>query len=274
MNEAEARIGIDFGGALPIEDAIAWAGDNDIRHIDVQIDADLMRLADGGPETEALRKQASERGVAVHLHTLSGMNMAEFSPFAAEAATRYLNAYIDAAAAIGAATVVVHGGYHFTADYDRRRAASLERLRHAIDRAAARNVVLMLENMNKEPADAEVKYLAHSLDECRYYFAQLPAPHIAWSFTVNHAHLLPEGIAGFVDGLDMSRCREVRIADCRGTVEEHLFPGDGTIDFADMFRRIERAGYRDRYTLAFGTPDDMLRGRAILACDLAMATGA
>ena len=31
---------------------------------------------------------------------------------------------------------------------------------------------------------------------------------------VNHAHLVPEGIAGFVDALDMSRVEEVRLAIC------------------------------------------------------------
>ncbi len=48
------------------------------------------------------------------------------------------------------------------------------------------------------------------------------------------------------------------------TPEEHLRPGEGTIDFARMFRRLEDAGYRGHYMLAFGSPDDLLRGRAHL----------
>lgn len=62
----------------------------------------------------------------------------------------------------------------------------------------------------------------------------------------------------------MTRCREVRLADCRGTVEEHLRPGEGTMDFADMFARIEAAGFRGHYMNQFGTLDDMLEGRRYL----------
>jgi len=48
------------------------------------------------------------------------------------------------------------------------------------------------------------------------------------------------------------------------TPGEHLRPGEGTIDFARMFHRLEGAGYRGHYMLAFGSPDDMLQGRAHL----------
>ena len=60
---------------------------------------------------------------------------------------------------------------------------------------------------------------------------------------------------------DLGRCGEVRLADNRGGKEEHLYPGAGTIDFKAMFDQIEGAGYRGHYMLAFGTIEDMLRGR-------------
>ena len=61
------------------------------------------------------------------------------------------------------------------------------------------------------------------------------------------------------------RCGEVRLADCRGIIEEHLYPGQGGIDFAAMFARIEIEGYRGHYMQAFGSLEDMLSGRATLA---------
>jgi len=96
----------------------------------------------------------------------------------------------------------------------------------------------------------------------RYYFDAIRSPAFKLSFTVNHAHLVPEGIAGFVDALDISRVEEVRLADSfRNGHEVHLKPGAGDIDFADMFQRIEGKGFNGRYTNAFGSPDDMLAGR-------------
>ena len=38
-------------------------------------------------------------------------------------------------------------------------------------------------------------------------------------------------------------------------------PGEGIIDWTDMFRRVEATGFTGHYTNAFGSLDDMLRGR-------------
>ncbi len=259
------RIGIDLGKQVAFEDAIKWAAENGVKVINLGLDGpanDPATLTDR--RAAGIREQAAQAGVTLGLHTLSAVNMAEDSPFVRDAVDAYMKSYIDAAARLGCSWIVVHAGYHFTDDVERRTGVSLERLQRLGDAAGAKGVRLLLENMNKEPADAEVHYLACYLDECRRYFDALPAETVGWAFTVNHAHMLPEKIAGFVDGLDMARCGEVRIADNKGDKEEHLQPGDGTIDFADMFARIEDAGYRGHYMNAFGSPDDMLKGRDYL----------
>jgi len=60
----------------------------------------------------------------------------------------------------------------------------------------------------------------------------------------------------------MDRVEEVRLADCfrqrpRGASEARA----GDLDFGDMFRRIEGAGLPGHYMNAFGSLDDMLKGR-------------
>ncbi len=166
--------------------------------------------------------------------------------------------------ATGAGWVIVHAGYHFTDDYRMRRQAGLDRLRRAGDYAEKRGALLLLENTNREPEQAEVKYLASTLEECLFYFDALRSPAIGFAFTANHAHLWPEGIAGFVEALDFTRCREVRLADCRGTVRSILRPGEGTIDFGSMFRLLEEKGFTGHYMNQFGSLQDMLDGRDYL----------
>src|ERR1044071_4310628 len=140
--------------------------------------------------------------------------------------------------------------------------AGRDRLRRLADYAERKDALLLLENLNKEPEQAEVHYLAHTVEEWRYYFDRIDSPSFCLSFTANHAHLVPEGVAGFVDALDWTRVHEVRLADCfRNGYEVHLRPGEGDLDFADMFRRIEGAGFRGHYMNAFGSLDDMLAGR-------------
>ena len=181
-----------------------------------------------------------------------------------------MRAYIDAATRLGAGWIVVHGGFHFTGDYAGRRAASLARLERALPHAEKKGVHLLLENLNKEPKSAEVHYLCHSLEECQFYFHNLKGAHLGWAFTANHAHFEPEGIDGFIDALGLARAGEIRLADNRGELEEHLHPGQGNIDFRRLFQRLEGAGFRGHYMCAFGSLDDVLRGRDDLA---ALAAG-
>lgn len=258
------RIGVDVGRGLSAEDAIRWAAANGVRFLDVQTDLAPNALASMSGRAAAIRGLCEETGVSLGLHTLSGVNIAEVSPRVSEAADAYLRDYIDLAAATGAGWVIVHAGYHFTSDYTMRREAGLERLKRAVAYGEAKGVLLLLENTNREPKDAEVQYLACTLEECLWYFDKLSSPHLGMAFTANHAHLYPEGVAGFVEALDFTRCREVRLADCHGSVEEHLCPGQGSMDFADMFARIEAKGFRGHYMNQFGTLEEMLEGRRYL----------
>jgi len=141
----------------------------------------------------------------------------------------------------------------------------LERLKRIAGYAEKNNVRLLLENLNKEPAEAEVHYLGHTLEEWQYYWALLASPSFKLSCTVNYAHLVPEGVTGFADALDFAHVGEVRLADCyRNGHEVHLKPGAGDLDFGDMFRRVEGKGFQGHYTNAFGSLEDRLAGRDYL----------
>jgi sugar phosphate isomerase/epimerase len=259
------RIGVDLGGRRSLDDGLAWAAAHDVHYVDTCLE--------GAPDhpnapvtwtvtrVSALRKACERHQIHLGLHSSSAVNVAETSPLLTEAADHYLKSYVELAGLLGAEWVVIHAGYHFSGDFQARQASSLERLQRAAGLAERAGVHLLLENLNREPEHAEIRYLAHNLEECRYYFDKIQSPNLGWAFTVNHAHLVPEGIDGFLDAMDLRRCGEVRLADSHGRYEQHLRPGEGTIDFARMFRRIEGAGYRGHYMMAFGTLDDMLKGR-------------
>jgi sugar phosphate isomerase/epimerase len=259
------RIGIDAARRAPAEDAVRWAAANQVYYLDIQLDTApnaMERFDDAACAT--IRQSCAAAGIHLGLHTLSGVNIAEISPFVRDAADRYLTAYIDLAAKTGAEWVVVHGGYHFTGCYELRKQASIERLKRAVGYAEEQGVLLTLENLNGEPERAEVHYLPDTLEDTIWYFDQIRSPNLKWAFTINHAHYDPVGIAGFIDGMDMTRCEEVRVADNNGEYELHLHPGTGTVDFVDMFRRIEATGFDGHYMCGWGTLEKMLEGRDYL----------
>jgi sugar phosphate isomerase/epimerase len=258
------RIGVDIGRKMRLEDAIEWAAANGVRHIDIQLDTGANAVTTFDAErARGIRAALERHGVHLGLHTLSAVNVAEYSPFLSEAVDAYLRAYIEAMPLLGAGHIVVHAGYHFTADIDMRMKAGLERLKRVVEFAETKGALLLLENLNKEPADAEVHYLAHTIEEWRYYYEAIDSPSFALSFTANHAHLMPEGVEGFLAAIPLDRVVEVRLADCfRNGHEQHLVPGAGDFDFGDMFRRIEGMGFKGHYMNAFGTVDDMNEARA------------
>jgi sugar phosphate isomerase/epimerase len=268
------RIGVDVGRKLKLEDAIEWAAANGVRHIDIQLDtgANAVTTFDDA-RAKAIRALLERHDVHLGLHTLSAVNIAEYSPFLSDAVDAYLMAYIEAMPKLGAHSIVVHAGYHFTSDVTMRMEAGRERLKRMTAYAEKHGALLLLENLNKEPADAEVHYLACTIDEWRYCYEAIDSPAFALAFTANHAHLLPDGVAGFINAIPLERVREVRLADCfRHGHEQHLVPGEGDFDFGDMFRRLEGKGYRGRYMNAFGTLDDMRDSRTRLV-ELARKAG-
>src|SRR4030095_15604415 len=113
-----------------------------------------------GARGDALRAACAAGGVRLGLHTLSAVNVAELSPFVSDAVDQYLHTYIAAARRLGAGWVRVHAGYHLTGTSRPRRQAPLERLKRVFGHAEEQGVTLLLENLNREPADAEVHYLA------------------------------------------------------------------------------------------------------------------
>jgi sugar phosphate isomerase/epimerase len=261
------RIGIDVGRKLRLEDALVWAGAQGVGIIDIQLDtgANVVSSFDAA-RARTFRGACERHGVRLGLHTLSAVNVAEYAPFVGEAVDAYLRAYIDAAALLGAGWIVVHAGFHFSADVAQRMQAGLDRLRRAAEYAAQNRVLLLLENLNKEPADAEVHYLAHTIEEWSWFYERLESPALQLSFTANHAHLVPEGVPGFLDAIPLARVHEVRLADCfRNGREEHLNPGEGDFDFPALFAALEARGYTGHYMNAFGSLDDMLRARAVFA---------
>ena len=259
------RIGVDVSRRLKLEDAIAWAAENGLRHFDINLDTGDNALPTFDKKRCAtVRKALDRHGIALGLHTNSAVNVAEYSPHVSDAVTEYLKRYVDLVPALGASWTEMHAGYHFTKDRKARMEAGKERLKRVVAHAEKKKALVLLENLNKEPEQAEVHYLAHTVEEWQYYW-DIKSPAFKLCFTANHAHLVPEGIDGFVNALDFRRVAEVRLADTwRNGHEVHLKPGDGNLDFGAMFKAIEGAGYKGYYTNAFTTLDDMLAARHTL----------
>jgi sugar phosphate isomerase/epimerase len=264
-NSPRSRIGVDVGTDLGLVAAVEWASANDVHHLDVCLDdTELDPAAYSADEVAAVRTTCADHDVDLGLHTNSATNVAETAPHVGDAVDEYLRAYVDVADAVGASRVIVHGGYHFTDDVEERVAAAKARLRRASEYAADRTPTLLLENHNVEPDASEMHYLPVELDRVVEFLDDLSSDGVRWTFNAPHARQFPEGIDGYLDAVGVDLVDQVRLNDNVEHVEEHLYPGEGTLDFRALFRRLEESGYDGHYMLRFGTLDEMLAGREYL----------
>ncbi|HEX9534081.1 MAG TPA: sugar phosphate isomerase/epimerase, partial [Stellaceae bacterium] len=85
------RIGVDVGRRLRLEEAVAWAAAHDVRYIDIQLDtADNAFTSFDDARAADIHQACQKHDVHLGLHTLSAVNVAEYSPFVAEAVDQYL----------------------------------------------------------------------------------------------------------------------------------------------------------------------------------------
>jgi sugar phosphate isomerase/epimerase len=269
-DDLKYRLGTGPGGPN-LEDGLAWAAANDFHFLDFNADHSANALATWDAERiKRVRGYCEEHDLQLGIHTLSGVNVAEFSPYMSEAVDAYIRANVDLGRALAAHHVITHAGLHQSSELDLRKAASFEHLSRAAAYAEQAGVTLLLENLNFEPPEAEVHYMGHSIEELTEYFEKIPASGLKWAFSANHMHLLPGDFDSFVDAFGVGRIGLVLVADNRGKYEEHLLPGQGSMDFTRLFTRLEGDGYRGPYMLTFGNREQKIAGREYL---LAKALG-
>jgi sugar phosphate isomerase/epimerase len=258
------RFGFNASRTRSLEDTLRWAVTQRFFGVDFNADAPPNGL-DGFDEArvQQVRDLCQKQGIRLAIHTSSAVNNAEVAPYVSEAVDDYLRENVRLAKRLGCAGVIVHGGYHFT-DVARRRQAAVERLQRLAEFAASEQVPLWLENHNTEPEHAEIHYIPDNVEELRW-FLEAPglaeSPWLQWTFNVGHAELVPDKTQGFLDAFGVERCVQVRLTDNPGTYEKHVVPGEGVIDFPDVFRRLDRAGYTGPFCLDFGTDADKVRIR-------------
>jgi sugar phosphate isomerase/epimerase len=263
-DDLKYRLGTGPGGAN-LEDGLAWAAANDFHFLDFNADHGANALATWDDDrVRRVRQACEEHDLHLGIHTLSAVNVAEFSPYMSEAVDAYIRAHVDLGRHLGVHHVITHAGLHQSSELDLRKVASLEHLARAAEYAASAGVTLVLENLNVEPPEAEVHYMGHSMEELAYYWDNIPADRLKWGFSANHTHLLPGDFDAFLDAFGVSRIGLVLIADNRGKWEEHLLPGQGSMDFGRLFARLEGEGYRGPYMMTFGNREQKIAGRDYL----------
>ena len=85
-----------------------------MRYIDIQLDTAANAFTSFDAKRAAgVRAACEKHGISIGLHTLSAVNVAEYSPYAVTGSTLSRSLYRHLSE-LGAEWMVVHAGYHFT----------------------------------------------------------------------------------------------------------------------------------------------------------------
>jgi sugar phosphate isomerase/epimerase len=249
-------------GSWPLEQMIEWAVEHDFRRVDFNADNPANYPATFTPaRIQMIRYLAASHGVTLGIHSSSAVNMAEITPVMAAAADTYVRENLELAHALGCRYVICHGGFHFSSDVEGRFAAAIERLKLATRLAEQLGIDVYFENHNAEPERAEIHYIPHTVAETRRFFEAVSSPRLHWACNIGHALLVPDGYLGFLDAFGVERIGQVRLHDTNGLWEEHFLPGEGIVDFREVFTALHERGYQGPFTLDFGGPADRAAAR-------------
>ena len=261
MNQAH-RFVFSGPGSWPLEQAIEWAVEHDFRRVDFNADHVANYPATFSAErVRFIRHLAASHGITLGIHTSSAVNMAEITPVMATAADTYVRENLELAHKLGCRYVICHGGFHFSSDVEARFAAAIERLKLATGLAEQLGIDIYFENHNAEPEKAEIHYIPSDVAETRRFFDAVSSPRLHWACNIGHALLVPDGYLGFLDAFGAERIGQVRLHDTNGRWEEHFLPGEGIVDFRQVFTTLHEHGYHGPFTLDFGGPDDRAEWR-------------
>jgi len=196
----------------------------------------------GGREPDDLRAAFEAAGVTPYIHSPYPMNLASTNNRIRIPSRKILEQQLKAAAAIGAAGLIVHGG-HVTIDAD--PAEGYDNWRKAIDRVG-RPLPMLIENT----AGGEGA-MARSLDNIARLWdavAEGGGDDVGFCLDTCHAYSAGEDLAGIVDRIkaitgriDLVHCNNSR-DEFASSRDRHANLESGTIDPAQLIEVVRAAG--------------------------------
>lgn len=190
-----------------------------------------------------VRRLMERTGIRCGLHSASFVNSAEIMPIVRKAVVADMKAYIKLTRDLACEYLVIHMGFHFSVYLDRVTRALYETLSEVTEYGERNGIPLVIENMNHMGRMSEFQYLGVTVDEFANVFRKIPSSYLGLALDAAHCNLLPGGTGRFVK-LFGNRIGEVQISDNRGTIDEHLAVGDGTLDFRALFRQLGAIDYK------------------------------
>lgn len=247
-NGLDVELGFTVGLGLPFEESIEWAEREGFDFVELLLDGPYARerILD---RRESMREALESAGIGLVVHLPFALDPGSPSTPVREGAVAELEAGMDLAVDLGAKSVVFHPAsdpWEFAWSHEECLPFLHESLDELVPAARDRGLEPCVENVVSSYYDATT-------------FPELLERYPAASMTFDTSHALLAGLS--TDDM-ASFCRDhadriahLHLVDTRGSVDEHLPVGMGTIEFEALFDALDAVGWSGTATLEIGTED-------------------
>lgn len=244
----------------PVVDEIHRIADRGFDFLELAMDPPMAHYTVLENEGVAVKNALKERALSLICHLPTFVSIADLTDSLRQASLAEMCASLKTAAGLGAAKVVFHPGAirgmgQFVPDTARRYC--LQSMDAINQLATELDLTSCVENMF--PGYGAF----YEADEYDLLFERYPA--MQMTLDIGHAHI------GDVDDRRIKqfaerfapRINHLHISDNAGTADEHLPPGDGSIDFQWLVQFLKAAGFDATVTFEIftGNPDDLKSSR-------------
>jgi sugar phosphate isomerase/epimerase len=256
----------------PVLEEIEAVAEMGFDYVELTMDAPMAHHSVLKEQQDAVLSAIRRLGLGLVCHLPTFVSAADLTPGLREASVRELVESLETAKALGTEKVVLHPAH---ASGLGRRALELFR-RHM--RESLSTVLLAAQSLDVRVGLENMPPIACSLSDPEDFtevFHQFP--HLEMTLDLGHAHIDSPGgqrNLAFIERF-AGRIGHVHASDNRGSADDHLPVGVGSLDFPCVIRALHEIGYDDTMTLEVFSQDReyLMRSRDKIAGMLERAGG-
>jgi len=231
----------------PLEENFQYALDNGIHHLEIDLKKKYTQINTFTSRRIAvILEKISETGISLSLHPPFNLDLCTRSFITRRSLTSYLEKCIVLASRLKAEHLTLHlGSFHRSALWSDPREQALDRLcfflKKLLNACDRTGICLALENVVPLRPEAGFAFLGDNIKDFLYIYSKLDSPHLKFCLDCGHANT-NEGPLEYVDKLG-EKITCVHFHDNRGTHDEHLEVGQGTIPWKELMPALQDIGF-------------------------------
>ncbi|MCB2148669.1 MAG: sugar phosphate isomerase/epimerase [Deltaproteobacteria bacterium] len=230
----------------PVLDEIATFARLGFDYLELAMDPPKAHYSILSSSRAAIKRALRVNGLGLVCHLPTFVTTADLTESLRRASVTEMRRSLDVAVDLGAKKVVLHpsmAGGMGAFVLDTVKGYAFDFLSEMVDAAHCLDVMICLENMFPR------NRLGVEPDDFEEIFTTFPS--LKMTLDTGHAHIddrRGRRLKGLVSRFE-KRIGHLHFSDNQGKLDDHLAVGQGTVNFAELVRRLKGAGYDDTVTL-------------------------